>query len=182
LALCGLLGVAAPFIILSVYSVIGGRASAYVVDTVLQGLAGLEARAVQVRFDELLAAPLTMMAYHLVYMEAHRHVAQHLLHRPSSAPVLCNRCLPTRQSTSLAIKSAQPWMRGLDHAALEADRSFRFPPAMRLAIFVRTHAAVGKPPAHCDPSSPITSRCQTPAKRLETWRHDCQHFELQLMR
>ena len=68
--LCGLLGVAAAFIILSYYSVIGGWAIAYAVDTALQGLGGADVRAVQARFDALLAAPPTMTAYHLVFMAA----------------------------------------------------------------------------------------------------------------
>jgi hypothetical protein len=68
--LCGLLGVAAAFIILSYYSVIGGWAIAYAVDTALQGLGGPDVRAVQARFDALLAAPLTMTAYHLVFTAA----------------------------------------------------------------------------------------------------------------
>jgi hypothetical protein len=59
--LCGPLGVAAAFIILSYYSVIGGWAIAYAVDTALQGLGGADVRTVQARFDALLAAPLTMM-------------------------------------------------------------------------------------------------------------------------
>jgi NSS family neurotransmitter:Na+ symporter len=69
-ALVGLIGVAAAFIILSFYSVIGGWAIAYAVDTAVRGLAGLDARAAQLRFDDLMAAPLTMAAYHLVYMAA----------------------------------------------------------------------------------------------------------------
>ena len=64
-ALCGLLGVAAAFIILSFYSVIGGWAIGYAVDTTLHGLAGADVRAVQMRFDEFLAAPMKMVAYHL---------------------------------------------------------------------------------------------------------------------
>ena len=60
----------AAFIILSFYSVIGGWAIAYAVDTAIRGLAGLDARAAQLRFDALMAAPLTMAAYHLVYMAA----------------------------------------------------------------------------------------------------------------
>ena len=69
-ALCGLLGVAAAFIILSFYSVIGGWAIAYAVDTVLHGLAGTDARSAQARFDALLVAPLTMAIYHLAFMAA----------------------------------------------------------------------------------------------------------------
>jgi NSS family neurotransmitter:Na+ symporter len=37
-------------------------------DTALRGLAGADVRAARVRFDALLAAPLTMTAYHSVYM------------------------------------------------------------------------------------------------------------------
>ena len=69
-ALCGLLGVAAAFIILSFYSVIGGWAIGYAVDTTLHGLAGADARAAQIRFDDFLAAPLKMAAYHFIYMAA----------------------------------------------------------------------------------------------------------------
>jgi NSS family neurotransmitter:Na+ symporter len=69
-ALCGLLGVAAAFLILTYYSVIGGWAIAYAVDTALQGLPGADAHVVQARFDALLAAPLTMTAYHSAYMAA----------------------------------------------------------------------------------------------------------------
>jgi NSS family neurotransmitter:Na+ symporter len=67
-ALFGLLGVAASFLVLSFYSVIGGWAIAYTVDTALRGLAGIDARAVQARFDALLAAPVRMAGYHLVFM------------------------------------------------------------------------------------------------------------------
>jgi NSS family neurotransmitter:Na+ symporter len=69
-ALVGLMGIAAAFMILSFYSVIGGWAIAYAADTAIRGLAGLDARAAQLRFDALMAAPLTMAAYHLVYMAA----------------------------------------------------------------------------------------------------------------
>ena len=69
-ALVGLMGIVAAFLILSFYSVIGGWAIAYAVDTAIHGLAGLEARAAQERFDALMVAPLKMMAYHLAYMTA----------------------------------------------------------------------------------------------------------------
>jgi len=68
-ALCGLLGVATAVIILSYYSVIGGWAIAYAVDTALRGLPGTDVRLVQARFDALLTAPLRMTAYHFIYME-----------------------------------------------------------------------------------------------------------------
>jgi NSS family neurotransmitter:Na+ symporter len=69
-ALVGLMGIVAAFLILSFYSVIGGWAIAYAAHTGVRGLAGLDARAAQLRFDALMAAPLTMAAYHLVYMAA----------------------------------------------------------------------------------------------------------------
>lgn len=69
-ALVGLMGIAAAIIILSFYSVIGGWSIAYATDTAIHGLAGLDAGAAQLRFDALMAAPLTMAAYHLVYMAA----------------------------------------------------------------------------------------------------------------
>jgi len=69
-ALCGLLGVAAAFIILSFYSVIGGWAIGYAVDTTWHGLAGADARTAQIRFDDFLASPLKMAAYHSIYMGA----------------------------------------------------------------------------------------------------------------
>jgi NSS family neurotransmitter:Na+ symporter len=64
----GLLGVAASFIILSYYSVVGGWSFSYAIDIALRGLAGANVRAVQARFDALMAAPLTMSTYHLVYV------------------------------------------------------------------------------------------------------------------
>jgi NSS family neurotransmitter:Na+ symporter len=68
--LCGLLGVAAAFMILSFYSVIGGWAISYAVDTTLYDLAGVDARVAQSRFDNLLAAPVKMTTYHFIYMAA----------------------------------------------------------------------------------------------------------------
>jgi NSS family neurotransmitter:Na+ symporter len=67
-ALVGLMGIIAAFLILSFYSVIGGWAIAYAVDTAIYGLVSLDARAAQARFDVLMSAPVTMAAYHLVYM------------------------------------------------------------------------------------------------------------------
>jgi SNF family Na+-dependent transporter len=54
-ALVGLMGIATAFIILSFYSVIGGWAIAHAVDTATRGIAGLNARAAQLRFDALMA-------------------------------------------------------------------------------------------------------------------------------
>jgi NSS family neurotransmitter:Na+ symporter len=69
-ALVGLMGVIAAFLILSFYSVIGGWAVAYAVDVASRGLDGLDASAAQARFNALMSAPVTMAAYHLLYMAA----------------------------------------------------------------------------------------------------------------
>lgn len=69
-ALVGLMGIITAFLILSFYSVIAGWAIAYAVDTVTRGVAGLDARSAQARFDAMLSAPVTMAAYHLVFMAA----------------------------------------------------------------------------------------------------------------
>ncbi len=66
--LIGALGVLTAFLILSFYSVIGGWALAYTVETARVGLAGAAAGAVQGRFDALLASPLRMTAYHALFM------------------------------------------------------------------------------------------------------------------
>ena len=64
----GAVGVATSFLILSFYSVIGGWALSYAVDTVRDGLPGDSASAVQARFDALLASPWSMSGYHAVFM------------------------------------------------------------------------------------------------------------------
>ncbi len=69
-ALIGLFGIITAFLILSFYSVIGGWAIAYAVETASYGLAGLDAASAQARFDALMASPARMTAYHLVYMAA----------------------------------------------------------------------------------------------------------------
>lgn len=69
-ALIGLFGIITAFLILSFYSVIGGWAIAYAVETASYGLAGLDAASAQARFDALMASPARMAAYHLVYMAA----------------------------------------------------------------------------------------------------------------
>ena len=66
----GVLGVVTAFLILSFYSVIGGWALAYVLETVRNGLPGADARAAQGRFDALLASPVQMAAYHAAFMAA----------------------------------------------------------------------------------------------------------------
>jgi NSS family neurotransmitter:Na+ symporter len=66
----GVVGVVGSVLILSFYSVIGGWAVAYVVDTIRDGLPGPAAPAAQARFDALLAAPLRMTLYHTVFMAA----------------------------------------------------------------------------------------------------------------
>jgi NSS family neurotransmitter:Na+ symporter len=69
-ALIGIIGITTAFLILSFYSVIGGWAIAYAVETASHGLAGLDAGSAQARFDALMASPARMTAYHLVYMAA----------------------------------------------------------------------------------------------------------------
>lgn len=69
-ALCGYLGIAAAFLILSFYSVIGGWAVSYAIEIPMQGLAGIDARASQARFSALQADPLKMASYHLIFMAA----------------------------------------------------------------------------------------------------------------
>src|SRR5580693_4276214 len=64
-----------------------------------------------------------------------RHIDQHLVHRPFAEPILRNGRLPARQRAFLAIKSAQPRTLDLNHAAVEADLTFRLTPAVRLTIW-----------------------------------------------
>ena len=68
--LLGAVGVVTSFLILSFYSVIGGWALSYAVDTVRSGLPGDGASAVQARFDALLGAPWRMAGYHALFMTA----------------------------------------------------------------------------------------------------------------
>ena len=63
-----LVGVAAGLLILSFYSVIGGWTLAYVIETALYGLPGSEPLRVQARYDELLASPGRMTAYHAAFL------------------------------------------------------------------------------------------------------------------
>lgn len=67
-ALLGAFGIVTAFLILSFYSVIGGWAIAYAVETAVRGLAGTDARAVQARFDGLLGSPLTLTMCHAAFM------------------------------------------------------------------------------------------------------------------
>ena len=64
----GVFGIVAGLLILSFYSVIGGWTLAYAVDTARAGLPGAGPRAVQARFDALLASPLRMTAYHALFI------------------------------------------------------------------------------------------------------------------
>jgi SNF family Na+-dependent transporter len=64
----GALGIVTAFLILSFYSVIGGWALAYAVDTVREGLPGSTVDAAKVRFDALLASPGRIAAYHTAFM------------------------------------------------------------------------------------------------------------------
>jgi len=64
----GVFGIVTGLLVLSFYSVIGGWTLAYAVDVARAGLPGAEPRAVQARFDALLAAPLRMTAYHAIFI------------------------------------------------------------------------------------------------------------------
>ena len=66
-ALVGLAGVVGSIVILSYYSVIGGWALAYVVDTLTNGLPSGPDLA-QARLDALLASPLRIAVYHVAFM------------------------------------------------------------------------------------------------------------------
>ncbi|HEY7653211.1 MAG TPA: sodium-dependent transporter [Methylomirabilota bacterium] len=67
-AAIGLVGVVGAALILSFYSVIGGWAVAYAVDTIREGLPGGTAHLVQARYDTLLASPGRMIVCHTVFM------------------------------------------------------------------------------------------------------------------
>jgi len=64
----GMVGVIGAIVILSFYSVVGGWAFAYVVDTIKDGLAGDSASLVQARYDALLASPARLTLYHTVFL------------------------------------------------------------------------------------------------------------------
>ena len=66
--LIGTLGITTSFLILSFYSVIGGWALYYVVETTVFGSAGNTAAEAQARFDSMLASPILMSAYHAAFM------------------------------------------------------------------------------------------------------------------
>ncbi len=69
-AVFGAIGVAAGFLILSFYSVIGGWAIAYLVETLWSGLPAANVEATQARFDDLLASPLKLVLNHSIFMAA----------------------------------------------------------------------------------------------------------------
>jgi NSS family neurotransmitter:Na+ symporter len=64
----GVLGIVTAALILSFYSVIGGWALAYALETLRAGLPAADAPAVQARFDAFLASPFRMAAYHAAFM------------------------------------------------------------------------------------------------------------------
>lgn len=64
----GILGIVTGFLILSFYSVIGGWTIAYSLETALLGLPGANAMAVKARYDELLASPWKLGAYHAIFI------------------------------------------------------------------------------------------------------------------
>jgi NSS family neurotransmitter:Na+ symporter len=67
-AFFGVLGVAACFLILSFYSVIGGWTIRYALDTAWRGLPGADPLAVRAQYEAFLAAPLQMLGYHAIFM------------------------------------------------------------------------------------------------------------------
>jgi NSS family neurotransmitter:Na+ symporter len=67
-ALFALLGVVTGVLILSFYSVIGGWAMAYLIDTVVNGLPLQDAADAKTRFNVLLSSPVTLLTYHLMFM------------------------------------------------------------------------------------------------------------------
>ena len=67
-AAVGILGVVGAALILSFYSVVGGWALGYLVDTVRHGLAGATAPVMEARYAALLASPARMTVYHTVFM------------------------------------------------------------------------------------------------------------------
>ena len=64
----GTAGIVTSFLILSFYSIIGGWAFRYAVQVGWQGLPGDSAITVQAHFDEVLASPVSMAAYHALFM------------------------------------------------------------------------------------------------------------------
>ncbi len=66
--LIGVIGIAAAFLILSFYSVIGGWALSFAVDTLLECLPRDTASAAQDRFDGLFASPWRMTTYHALFV------------------------------------------------------------------------------------------------------------------
>ena len=66
----GALGAFTSLLILSFYAVIGGWTLAYSVETALTGLPEATAASVQTRFNELLATPIKLMGYELVFLAA----------------------------------------------------------------------------------------------------------------
>lgn len=66
----GWIGVLAAFLILSFYSVIGGWAIAYVPKFIAGTFRGADAAGVGAEFDALLADPVTLFAWHSIFMVA----------------------------------------------------------------------------------------------------------------
>lgn len=64
----GVGGILTGLLILSFYSVIGGWAMAYAVQTLTDGLAGSAPAAAQARFDALLASPWRLATWHALFM------------------------------------------------------------------------------------------------------------------
>lgn len=69
-AWAGLVGVLTGFLILSFYSVIGGWTIGYALETVVNGLPGVDPQVVRARYDAFLASPLRLLLCHAVFMSA----------------------------------------------------------------------------------------------------------------
>ncbi len=67
-SLFALLGVVTGVLILSFYSVIGGWAIGYLIDTIRHGLPAHDAASAKVHFDALLGSPGMLLVYHLAFM------------------------------------------------------------------------------------------------------------------
>ncbi len=66
--LIGAIGIAASYLVLSFYSVVGGWSLYYVAAIILQGLSDHSAAAAQARFDSMLASPFLMTGCHAAFM------------------------------------------------------------------------------------------------------------------
>jgi NSS family neurotransmitter:Na+ symporter len=106
-AAIGVLGAVTGFLVLSFYSVIAGWIIAYAVDAIVAGLPGYDPRDVQARFDGLLASPISMAAYHAVFMTATALiVARGIAHGIEAA---CKVLMPVLMALMIALAAYSIW-------------------------------------------------------------------------